>query len=292
MVLDSGFTGSGILVVGVGSNSVWQVWLQARMLMELSPGSDYLLVDDQLARPICFERLLLQMHDRDRIDQTRLPPEIFKPAILNFRASIFRFFGKDPPAPIPLPPARLRVLYYGRNDTSRRRVTNSREVLDFLRTNMSRPRLAVYDLDEMLATGQTSYDFPCVFSTLSQTDILVIAHGANTWATFCLPLGAAVVEIFGPCNWSGYNHSDLSFMHSWMHVNAQSLDLKHDISNPFGAAVPNPSRGNTTECRDPFTGVPDYTIDTSKVARIIASFGYPTLPGDRLTYHWLHDWET
>lgn len=139
--------------------------------------------------------------------------------------------------------------------------TNSRQVLEFLRTNISRPRLAVHNLDEMLATGQTSHNLPCVFSTLCQTGVLMIAHGSNTWATFCPPQGAAVVEIVRPCDWSGYNHSDISFLHPWMHVNAQSLHLSAQ-----------PSRGNTAKCRDPFTDVPDYTSGR----HIIAFFVYPT----------------
>ncbi|CAM6082612.1 unnamed protein product [Calypogeia fissa] len=101
-----------------------------------------------------------------------------------------------------------------------------------------------------------------------------------------------VVEIFGPCNWSWYNYTDLRVMHTWMHVSAAAAKLKHDISNPFREAIPNPKRGNTTGCIDPYSGVPDYTIDVDKLRRVINSFAFPNGPCDRLTQHWIYDWDT
>lgn len=95
------------------------------------------------------------------------------------------------------PPQKLRVLVYGRNDTSRRKVVNLNEVIAFLR-NFSRPPFKVYVLDEMLARGETNYTFSELIRIFSQTDILVIAHGANTWATFLLPEGAGIyIKLFG-----------------------------------------------------------------------------------------------
>lgn len=88
-----------------------------------------------------------------------------------------------------MPPQKLRVLFYGRNDTSRRRVINQNEVIGFLQ-NISRQSFEVNVLDEMLAAGETNYTFSELIRIFSQTDILVIAHGANTWATFLLPEGA------------------------------------------------------------------------------------------------------
>ncbi|BBN06019.1 hypothetical protein MPTK1_3g17740 [Marchantia polymorpha subsp. ruderalis] len=268
-----------------------QMLWQFRMLMEISgdvsPG--YLIVRNQ-TKPVCFQKLLLQMHSRDRIDETRLPVDIAGAGLKKYREAIFRFFGIPRPPQVRLPPEKLRVLFYGRNDTSRRRVRNSADVINFLR-GFTRPRLEVRYLDEMLASGQTNYSFPEVVRLFTQTDILVIAHGANTWATFLLPDGAGVVEIIGPCNWSSYNYTDLSAVHTWMHVNAAACKLKHDLSNPFEEVVPNIERGNTTECLNPYNGVPDYTIDLRKLGDIIHSFAYPDRPGDHLTQHWLYDWD-
>ncbi|KAJ7552972.1 hypothetical protein O6H91_06G078800 [Diphasiastrum complanatum] len=265
-----------------------QLLWQARLLFEVSKGADFLLMENQTTT-VCFERFLLQMHSSDRFDETRLPSQIYAPAIQLYRKAIFNFFGMPIPQ-VRLPPQRLRVLYYGRSDTSRRKPTNNDEVLAYLR-NISRPQLQVFYLDELLASGNTSYNFPDVMSIYSQTDIFVVAHGANTWATFCLPDGAGFVEIFGPCNWSHYNYSDTRIMHTWTHPTSVALGLKHDISNPFRDPVPNEKRGNTTLCKDPYQGVPDYTIDTDRVGKIIQSFGFPDRPGDRMTLHWLHDWQ-
>ncbi|KAL2633221.1 hypothetical protein R1flu_004700 [Riccia fluitans] len=269
-----------------------QMLWQFRMVMELSgdtsPG--FLVVRNQ-SKPLCFERLILQMHSRDRIDETRLPVKMAGAGVRKFRESVFSFFRISSPPQVTGPPGKLRVLFYGRNDTSRRRVRNSPEVVEVLRS-FSRPPLDVLFLDEMLASGETNYSFPEVIRLFTRTDILVIAHGANTWPTFLLPDGAGVVEIIGPCNWSSKNYSDLTVPHTWMHVNAAACRLKHDLSNPFHRSVPNPDRGNTTQCLDPFHGVPDYTVDLEKLEEIIHSLAYPDRAGDRLTQHWLYDWDS
>ncbi|KAL3694500.1 hypothetical protein R1sor_008151 [Riccia sorocarpa] len=269
-----------------------QLLWQFRILMELSGDSSpgFLVVRNQ-SKPLCFERLLLQMHSRDRIDETRLPIEMAAAGVRKYREAVLSFFRIYEAPQIRLPPGKLRVLYYGRNDTSRRRVRNSAEVVALLRS-FRRPPFEVTFLDEMLSSGETNYSFPEVIRLFTQTDILVIAHGANTWPTFLLPEGAAVVEIIGPCNWSASNYSDLTVPHTWMHVNAAACGLKHDFSNPFHRSIPNPLRGNTTQCLDPFDGVPDYTIDLEKLEEIIHSFAYPDRPGDRLTQHWLYDWDS
>ncbi|KAH7445575.1 hypothetical protein KP509_01G015400 [Ceratopteris richardii] len=274
-----------------------QVLWQFRMLMELWPGADLLRIGamegDGEPTTLCFDTLLLQMQIEDRMDLTRTPVEVYGPAVRKYREATLRFMGLGEPE-IPLPPSPLRVLYYGRSELSRRRVLNHDEVLDFLLHNMSHLNLQIRSLDLMLLSNQTDYTFPRLVSLFSQTDLLVIAHGAMTVGAVFLPIGAGMVEVFGPCDWwkPRDRYNDSNDPKSWVAPLTHSVHVKHDLSNPFRDSVANPKRGNTTLCIDPAKGVPDYTIDLSKLAKAVNSFACPQAPGDRLTLHWLHDWST
>ncbi|MCO5562581.1 hypothetical protein L7F22_016209 [Adiantum nelumboides] len=269
-----------------------QVLWQFRMLMELWPGSDLLMREGDEEETMCFDTLLLQMHHEDRMDLSRVSPSISGPAVRNYRAATFRFL-KLPSPEIPLPPRPLRLLYYGRTELSRRRAINHDEILHFLQHNLTHLHLEIRSLDLLLLSHQVDYTFTRLVSLFSQTDILVIAHGAITWLAMFMPLGSGVIEIFGPCDWwkpKGHFDDPTLHMRSWVAPLTQAVHIKHDLSNPYRESVPNPQRGNTTLCINPGKGVPDYTIDPPKLRQVIDSFAYPRQPGDRLTLHWLYDW--
>lgn len=66
--------------------------------MEVSGSLDttYIIVKNQ-SNLACFERLLLQQHAQERIDETRLPNEIAGPAVRKYRDATFAFFGLPKP---------------------------------------------------------------------------------------------------------------------------------------------------------------------------------------------------
>lgn len=265
---------------------------QARMLIEaIAPNASLLVLDeqaghnhnsgllsgihDQLSTMVCFERLLLQAHDKDRMDITMLPSKLYSRALQHFRTSVFSFFNMSLPK-VNRSPSPLRTLIYLRNDTHRRRVVNANEVLAFMRNNISQPKLQILSLDEMFARGEATYDFPTIIYLMSQSDVFVVAHGANTWNAIFLPENSLIIEIFGPCNWFHSNYTDIRVLHTWIHPIAQAVHLKHDLSNPFKDSIPNPSRGNTTKCIEPISHVPDYTIDVFKFRKIFQSLCSPS----------------
>jgi hypothetical protein len=131
----------------------------------------------------------------------------------------------------------------------------------------------------MLASGEYNQSLPEVVSLMSQTDILITTHGANTWASIFMPKHAAVIEIYGPCGPT-----------TWIDVMVEALMLKHKTEeNPWDFRVPSLSAGNTTECESA-DHTPDFTIDITKLDEIIHSLALPKGVGDNFPLHWVYDW--
>ncbi|KAH7442215.1 hypothetical protein KP509_03G077100 [Ceratopteris richardii] len=269
---------------------------QFRMLMEMWPGSDLLRESDdgrKTETTWCFDYLHLQMQHEERIDQTRLPASIYGPALRKYRDVTLRFLGLPVPH-LPLPPRPLRVLLHCRTDGYRRRAVNHDEVLNFLLRNFTHLNLEVRSLDLLLRSRETDYSFIRLVTLFSQTDIAIMIHGTVTFGALFMPEGSGVVELFGPCDFwkpkDRYNETDRD-LHTWLRAIVGAVGIKHDMSNPFAEIIANPKRGNTTLCIHQTNGVPDFTIGLPKLTIAINSLAYPRSPGDRLTLHWLYDWE-
>ncbi|EFJ19853.1 hypothetical protein SELMODRAFT_444031 [Selaginella moellendorffii] len=252
--------------------------LQFRVLAELSPGSDFVVMDSAgQNHPVCFERITLSCSSCDRMSTT-LGHQVFSASITSYREAAFKFFGVPEPA-VSAPPRPLRVAFYGRSDTRRRRVANAGEVMEHLRAWDS-PPLDILFLDELLSDKRYNQTMPEAVALFSHTDVLVTVHGANTWATMFMPRRAAVIEIYGPCGPG-----------TWIDNVARALDLKHDTtSNPWRDKVASPLAGNTTQCEGAIQ-TPDFTLDTIKLDEAIAKLALPTGPLDRIPLHWLYDWK-
>ncbi|CAM6087375.1 unnamed protein product [Calypogeia fissa] len=249
---------------------------QIRILGELAPNADFLAMDglEQQSDLVCYERLVLACATCDRMSGW-LGADIARPALLRYRHAALSYFGISEPA-ISLPPRPLRVTFYARGDTKRRRVTNVRQVVDHLRRYRN-PPMDVTVVDELMAAGEYNQSLPEVVSLLSQTDIFITVHGANTWATLFMPKHSGVIEIEGPCGPS-----------SWIELIVDAVGLKHERSNPWGERVASPVAGNVTECKGPYE-TPDFTVDIQKLQYAIHQIALPTFGfNDILTRHWLH----
>jgi hypothetical protein len=252
---------------------------QIALLSRLGTRSQFLQHSEDETRPLCFERLMLSSAASGRMS-SELGLANFAPAVARYRDAAFHYFRVASPE-VSLPPRPLRVTLYGRGDTSRRRVTNMAEVVQYLRTSVQPPLLVTF-VDEMLAQGLYNQSLPEVVSLMAQTDVYITAHGANTWATVFMPKRSAVIEIYGPCGPATWLSNTI----------VPALELKHRTEgNPWGARVASPLAGNTTECRSALE-TPDFTIDIGKLENEIQSLRAVDGPGDRLPLHWLFDWST
>jgi len=243
----------------------------------LSPQVQFLQHAEHETRLLCFEHLKPACASCGRMN-TKLGSNVYVPALLRYRDATFSFFGIEEPQVV-RPPTKLRVTYYGRGDTYRRRTINAFEVMHHLQKSWVQPPFHVTFVDAMLASGEYNQSLPEVVSLMSQTDILITTHGANTWASIFMPKHAAVIEIYGPCGPS-----------TWIDVIVEALMLKHKTEeNPWDFRVPSLLAGNTTECESA-DHTPDFTINITKLDEIIHSLALPKGVGDSFPLHWVYDW--
>ncbi|KAG6556141.1 hypothetical protein Mapa_002082 [Marchantia paleacea] len=251
---------------------------QIRILGRQAPKADFLLVDGLKPKDlVCYESLVLACATCDRISN-KLGFNITSPALLAYRHAALNYFRVREPA-VPLPPHPLRVTFYGRRDTKRRRIVNSQEVVDHLK-KWTNPPLDVVFVDDLMASGKYNQSLPEAVSLFSQTDIFITPHGANTWTALFMPKHAAVIEIYGPCGPS-----------TWLGTIIQAVGLKHSTkSNPYDKIIASPLAGNTTECEGALR-TPDFTIDIPKLDHAIHKLALPMFGSrDRIPRHWLYDW--